>query len=238
MPSITWMQRAVASSAAVRSLELWRAVEAQHKVTTQRLTTSLADQHLLEDILEAGKPPLAAGTEHLDYLLATPFRYPSPDGSRFRAPSDPGVWYGAVDKDAALAECGYWRWRFARAGGLTEIPATAQTVFAAGVRDVAIDLTKLPFKRHRGVWTAPDDYGQTQSLRRVVDTAGHEQIVYESVRDPNHGTCSAVLRPTAFVRRSPQARETWNLTVLAERIVWERDGATREFLSGRRAWQA
>src|SRR5690606_28809740 len=74
----------------------WRVVEVQHRASTMRLVDTLAEQRLLEDLLEQGKPPLPAEAEPLHYLLATPFRYPAPppDGSRFRGVGDPGVWYG------------------------------------------------------------------------------------------------------------------------------------------------
>ena len=46
----------------------------------------LADQKILEDIIEEAKPPVPANARHLHWLLATPFRYaPGIGGSRFRA---------------------------------------------------------------------------------------------------------------------------------------------------------
>ena len=50
---------------------------------------------MLEGILDRSKPALPETAADLHYLLATPFRYASPIGSRFRAPADAGVWYGA-----------------------------------------------------------------------------------------------------------------------------------------------
>ena len=70
----------------------------------------------------------------LHYLLATPFRYASPIGSRFRAPADPGVWYGAEKERTACAELGFWRWRFLMdATGLDSLGPSPQTVFRAGI---------------------------------------------------------------------------------------------------------
>ena len=55
---------------------------------------SLAEQELLESLLEQSKPPVPGACAKLDYLLYTPFRYPpSHYGSRFRSYADPGVWY-------------------------------------------------------------------------------------------------------------------------------------------------
>jgi hypothetical protein len=64
----------------------WRLVEAQHRVSTLKLVDSVDEQALLEDLIEAGKPPLPPECRHLHYLLSTPFRYGAayPAGSRFR----------------------------------------------------------------------------------------------------------------------------------------------------------
>jgi hypothetical protein len=50
-------------------------VEAQYLASTMRLADSLADQAVLEAVLEESKPKTPAGAEKLHYLLATPFRY-------------------------------------------------------------------------------------------------------------------------------------------------------------------
>ena len=56
----------------------WRVVEAQHVVSTLKLVDTLAEQALLEDLLEETKPPVPPECRHLHYLLATPFRYGAP----------------------------------------------------------------------------------------------------------------------------------------------------------------
>ena len=55
---------------------LLRLVESQEQVATNSLVRTLAEQALLEDLIEASKPPLPATGHGLHYLLATPFRYP------------------------------------------------------------------------------------------------------------------------------------------------------------------
>ena len=91
---------------------LWRAVEAQHVVSTMALVDSIEEQHVLERLLDETKPSIPAAAAHLHWLLFTPFRYPPPPGgSRFRGPNDPGVFYGADEIRTACAELGYWRWR-------------------------------------------------------------------------------------------------------------------------------
>jgi hypothetical protein len=220
------MPHELASEPRVSALKLWRAVEAQHAVSTLRLVDHDAGaQEVLEQILEESKPAIPAPARHLDYLLATPFRYPPPrGGSRFRAEGDPGVLYGAGHRRTACAEAGYWRWRFVRdSAGLREIAATPQTVFQFGARGRAIDLREPPYVYRSLLWTSATSYAHTQQLARTARTAGVELIRYESVRDPGHGACAAILTPAAIRPPRPLARETWYLTVTETTVLWQRD---------------
>lgn len=96
--------------------EFWRIVESQEQVATARLVDNLAEQGLLEELLEGAKPAPRPGSERLDYLLMTPFRYPPlRHGSRFGRAYEPSLLYGALAPATALAECAYYRFVF-RAG--------------------------------------------------------------------------------------------------------------------------
>jgi hypothetical protein len=228
--SNTWTPRAVGSEAFRAQRRLWRAVEAQHIASTLRLVANLQEQMLLERLLDETKPPVPAGAADLHYLLATPFRYSSPIGSRFRAPADSGIWYGAEAQRTACAELGYWRWRFLMdSEALPMLGPSPQTVFQARIRSHLIDLTQAPFKRSRADWIHPSDYAATQALAHVAREAAVEAIRYESVRDPRHGGAVAVLQPACFNPRSPLQQDTWFLTVQRNTVVWQRDGETFEF---------
>ena len=76
-----------------------------------KLVDNLADQEILEGLVEATKPgvPVECGTLH--YLLSTPFRYrPYPNGSRFRrAGPTPSVYYAAEEQRTAAAETAFYR---------------------------------------------------------------------------------------------------------------------------------
>ena len=54
---------------------VFRLVEAQHRISTSRLTDSLAEEERLEALIEQAKPSLPDAARGLHYLLATPFRY-------------------------------------------------------------------------------------------------------------------------------------------------------------------
>jgi hypothetical protein len=200
-----------------------------------RLVDSLAEQALLENILEESKPKLPAGAEKLHYLLATPFRYRPHTGSRFRAPFDAGVWYGAEEVRTALAEKSYWRMRF-----LIDSPGTPDllkpvphTLFRAAVRTTkALDLTAPPLVRDRAQWVHRTSYQATQTLGSLARKAGIEGIRYESVRDAEHAACVAVLTPTAFRRPKPSGQQTWFIAASRSSVRCakdERDGPTWEF---------
>ena len=237
MSSSTWTPRAVASEAKTCELTLWRAVEAQHVVATRALVDSLAEQEVLESVLEASKPRVPAECAGFDYLLYTPFRYPPPArGSRFRSYDDPGIWYGAEAVRTSCAELGYWRWRFVMdSHGLTRLDGVAHTVFQAVARGKSVDLRKEPFVRDAGMWGNPDDYGACHGLARVARAAEAQIIRYASVRDPEHGGCGAVLDCRAFSGTGGvRQRQSWFLTVDRQRASWVRSGtrnaATYEFL--------
>jgi hypothetical protein len=199
-----------------------------------RLVANVEEQMLLEKLLEQSKPPLPPSVRGLHYLLATPFRYTSPVGSRFRSPAESGIWYGAEAQRTACAELGYWRWRFlVDSAALEALGPSPQTVFRAGIDARWVDLTQAPFKRAHAQWTHPDNYGPTQEFARVARRANIDAIRYASVRDPEHGAAVAVLSP-CFKPRQPLEQQAWFLTVRRETVIWQREGETYEFDA--RAW--
>jgi len=199
-----------------------------------RLTDSLEEQAALEVVLEESKSPLPPAVRKLHYLLATPFRYRPHNGSRFRSPLEAGVWYGAEALRTALAEKSYWRLRFLLdSPGTPDLKPVPHTAFQAAVRSTAaLDLTRGPFTRDRAVWTHRSSYAGTQALAVTARAAQVEIIRYESVRDPQHAACAAVLSPAAFGRGKPRGLETWFIAASRERVRCARDergGATWEF---------
>lgn len=190
------------------------------------LVDSVAEQAVLERLVEASKPPVPRDVAALGlhWLLFTPFRYaPPPGGSRFRGPNDPGVFYGADQPRTACAEVGYWRWRHLRdSPELAAMPQRPQTVFRVPVTGNAVDLRAQPFERDRATWTHRTDYAGCQALARAARDAGVQWLRYESVRDSRHGGCGAVLDAAAFASRAPVEQQGWLLTVTRTRVVWQR----------------
>jgi len=209
---------------------VWRAVEAQHDVATMPLVDSLEEQRELEQLLERSKPSLPPECRGLHWLLFTPFRYPPlPSGSRFRGPADPGVFYAALQERTACAELGFWRWRFLMESPALEALATKrQTVFRCAIAGPAVNLTTPPLVARRAQWTDPRDYSICQALARSARDEAVQIIVYESVRDPEHGDAVGVLTAQAFARPGPQEAHTWLLTVNRRCVIWRLDSVLEE----------
>ena len=217
MSSSTWTPAALSSEARQLAGTCWRLVEAQHHVSTLKLVDSVAEQELLEELIEATKPALPPECRDLHYLLSTPFRYGSvyPAGSRFRrAGMSEGVFYAAETPRTAVAEIAFYRLLFFAKSPDTPWPANAAeyTAFSTGYKTKkAIDLTKGKFEVDKAKWTNLTDYSHCQKFADVARAAKIEVIRYESVRDPGHGMNLALLSCRAFVSSKPIDQQTWHI---------------------------
>lgn len=200
---------------------LWRGVEAQHQVATMRLVDDLAEQDLLEQLLEASKPPLPQGARGAHYLVATPFRYVSPQPSRFRRPNEPGVWYGADEAATVAAEVAFWRWRFLMdSDALRSQQVIAELTFFQAVFDgTELDITQPPWSGQRDTWRA-NDYTQCHALAAALRglAAPPQAIRYESARREG-GLCQAVFDPQALSMPKPAIQQTWVCKTTAQRVL-------------------
>jgi hypothetical protein len=231
MSANTWTPTALVSEFVGWQGAGWRAVEAQHKVATMGLVHgNVGAQAVLEDILEGIKPVLPPEVKGLHWLLATPFRYwPLPGGSRFRRREDPGVFYGAEERETACAEAGYWRLKFWNESTFLSqqpksIPVTLFEFHAATPR--ALDLSRPPLVEDRTLWMLPDDYTSTQALADSARQASAEVLRYESVRRLN-GRCLAILSPVAFrsvAESLSNNQQSWSLLINPpHQLVWQRE---------------
>lgn len=199
--------------------------------STMKLVDSAAEQNMLEALLDNSKPAYPNTAAKLDYLLATPFRYPTrKGGSRFRGANDPGVFYGAESVATAAAELGYWRWRFLLdAPALTHIEPVAHTAFQVALKAQAVDLRKHPFNADAS-WVHKSDYGPTQAFAQLVREVALGCIVYQSVRNPDAAWCVAVLKPDSFAEPKPRPdTQTWWLVVGQQEVIWRRDRQSLTF---------
>jgi len=217
MSSNIWTPAALSSNARRLAGICWRFVEAQHNVSTAKLTDSAADQVLLERLIETTKPRVPAECEHLNYLLSTPFRYgaPYPRGSRFRkAGITEGVFYAAEAADTAAAEITFHRLLFFAESPATPWPGNPGefTAFAAEFASGrSIDLTRKPLAADQALWMHPTDYGASQALAEAARSAAIDIIRYDSVRDPQHRAGIALLTCHVFTKSEVVSRQTWRI---------------------------
>lgn len=186
-------------------------------VSTMSLVDTIAEQQLLEQLLEESKPPVPPECRHLHYLLSTPFRYGAayPAGSRFRrAGLTPGVFYASRSVATAVAEMAFRRLLFFAESPDTPWPANAgeYTAFAVRFRTAAgLDLMAAPFDRQPGRWSHPTDYTACQALADAARTAGVQVVAYASARAPGRNV--ALFTCAAFGSRAPLDRQVWRLHV-------------------------
>jgi len=220
MSSSIWTRCAGASEIRALRLAPWRAVEAQHQVSTRKLVDSVEEQHLLEDLIDRAKPPDRAGGK-VHYLLSTPFRYPPLKyGSRFGSRFDSGIWYGSESRRTMFAEVAYYRCVFlehtaADLGALT----TQLTAFRVRARSArGVDLVAPPFDAHHHAIASPVRYAASQALGADMRGAGVELFRYPSARDRG-GVNVGAFTPAVFGTAKPRDFETWHCT--ANRMVVE-----------------
>jgi hypothetical protein len=214
MSSSIWTRCAGDSELRPLRLSPWRAVEAQHLVSTRKLVDSADEQALLEELIERAKPPQTIGTG-THYLLATPFRYPPLRyGSRFGTRHERGIWYGSETRETAFAEVSYYRLLFLEGTSADLGVVTTQlTVFRVQARsDRAIDLVAAPFDAHRDVIASKVRYDEAQTLGATMRQAGVELFRYPSARDTRGGVNVGAFTPVVFGRSKPRELETWHCT--------------------------
>jgi len=170
MSSTIWTREELLASSLVIEAVAWRAVEAQHRVSTMKLVDSLEEQAALERVLEETKPPVPADCAHLHYLLFSPFRYArsNPHASRFRRAGAPlGVFYASASPETAIVEIVFYRFLFYAESPATPLPGNAAeyTAFAVQLRaDPGLDLARPPMSAHLAAWARASDYAPCHAL--------------------------------------------------------------------------
>jgi len=209
-----WTSTALASEHRVYRGKIWRLVEGQHRISTNRLASDSATQAFLEELAEEVKPELPESARHLHFLLATPFRYGHRSASRFRrADERPGIFYAAEAEATAIAETAYWSLRFfSRSPGFVPPTTTVEyTSFHVRVAtDRALDLTQSPFAEREADWTAPDDYAACQALATEARVAATALIRTLSVRVEGRKCNVVIFDPKAFEDAAPVIHRTWH----------------------------
>ena len=206
----------------------WRMVEAQHRISTLKLVDTVEEQALLEELVDAAKPPRPPEPEFegLHYLLATPFRYPPlRHGSRFGRRHQRGVFYGARAPRTAMAEVAYYRLWFVE-GSAAELDhlETEHTLLRFGYRTRrGVDLLRPEFAHLHAELASTRSYATTHAVGDLLREHAVDAFRTPSARDPDGGVTVALLSPRAFTRKEPEGdTPTWVSTTTARQVVFRR----------------
>jgi len=219
----------------------WRIVEAQEMTATRKLVDSLEEQIILEDLIEAGKPPVLA--EYLNYhpLLYTPFRYPPLQyGSRFGKKIEPSLWYGSLELNTAFSEKAFYLFNFLNASAAKfGIVSPQFTAFSVHVQSShGIQLTGDSFAHYTALISKPNSYKASQVLGAAMREAGVEAFTYYSARVKNKGINIGLFTPKAFQYKKPDeySFQSWQCIATRDLIEFRRVSAmvseTKRFTLG------
>lgn len=192
---------------------LFRLVESQQQVATLGYVDTLEEQALLEDMLEAVKPPYLESTTHLHYLLKTPFRYPPLKwGSRFGSVHENSIFYGGCSVKTTLFESAYYRFVFlySMQGNLIKPKLRSEhTLFSVDYKtDRGVQLEKAPFDTHQAELIHSSNYHACQQLGEAMRQAEVKAFTYKSARAET-GNCVGLFTPEPFVQDKPKDTSHW-----------------------------
>jgi hypothetical protein len=202
---------------------VFRMVEAQHRISTSRLTASLADEERLEQLIEQVKPALPEAARKLHYLLATPFRYGHRSASRFRKAGErPGAFYASESAKTCITEMAYWRLRFFAASPAARLPATTTEFLMfriALAAERALDLTRPGFAKYREKWADKNSWEETQRFGGLARAIAAQLIRYASARDDSDGINIALFDPGCFTAPVPTSEGTWHFRFQDDKLI-------------------
>ncbi len=204
---------------------LSRIVENQSQVVTLKLVDTLAEQQVLEALLEESKPKAPATPANAHYLLTTPWRYPPLRwGSRFGSRFEPSLFYGSLGTYALLSEAAYYRFVFLEGPDtpFADRLVSQHTVFEARYNtQCGYDLSKPPFSRRRQVIAHKSSYQATQALGSAMREAGIEGFVFPSARTVKAGLNIALLQPRALRSKKPLSTRRTLCEAIFERVSFK-----------------
>lgn len=187
----------------------FRLVESQETIATMEIVSNLEKQSILEEMLDSdSKPSYRAGTEHLHYLLSTPFRYPPlKHGSRFGGRFEPSLFYGGTSELVALCEAAFYRFYFyndMEYAPKHEFIQSQHTLFKFQYKsNTGVKLQDDPFNRYEDILRDPINYKPTQKLGTKMRKANVKAFEYRSSRDQSRNINIALFDASSLISRKP-----------------------------------
>lgn len=196
-----------------------RIVERQEDSATTRITEDLVEQQMLEEMLEDNKPGTLNSS--ISYLLGTPFRYPPLDyGSRFGTRHDRWIFYGSLDTETCLRECGYYRFKllFDMAVPPPNPVNCEHTMFSVQLTaGRCVDLFAPAYSPIRKDLVSVESYETTHRVGQKARAANAQMLVFQSAR--GSGKNVAVFEDSVFTSE-PLNQRLWMSQVRADRVMF------------------
>ena len=233
--SFTWYGISIEDHIQPLSGRGYRLVENQEEIASTEIVTTLEEQAILEEMLETlSKPKLRSGTESLNYLLSTPFRYPPlQNGSRFGTKQEPSLFYGGTTVDVTLCEGAYYRFFFYH--DMEDPPIdgalkSQHTLFDFSYQTGAgIKLQGSPFDSHRIILRDPANYTETQALGSGMRETEIKAFEYISARDTNMGINIALYDETPLTCIGPINTSACLCQTEIDKVTYSIDGKIASF---------
>ncbi len=210
-----------------------RLVESQELTATLALADTLAEQDVLEAIIDAAKPPAPADCRNKHYLLSTPFRYPPlRHGSRFGRRTERGILYAARQMLTCMAEVAYYRfcWWHDMLIPPPKPIDSCHTLFEFSYRtDSGIDLSSYQHAEIGALLADPAHYRATQNLGSRLREQRAELLVYPSARCLQNGRNIAIFSPLAVFSSVPEMPQTVLCHTRGERVFFVQSDKRYEF---------
>ncbi len=199
-----------------------RLVETQEVAATMHLVDDLDEQYLLEQMLDEVKPRYREGTEHMHYLLKTPFRYPPLKyGSRFGSRLLPSFFYASEDEHGTLGEVAYYRFVFLQHMQVAyDKPIRSQhMMFSLAVNtNNTADLGLANFSSIKSQLLSVDHYQFSQSVGHYLQSEAKVHVIrYPSARIKT-GVNVAIAAPQAIMSKEPESCQNWLCLTLADKV--------------------
>ncbi len=210
-----------------------RLVESQELTATLALADTLAEQDVLEAIIDEAKPLAPPDCRNKHYLLSTPFRYPPlRHGSRFGRKTERGILYAARQMVTCMAEVAYYRfcWWHDMLIAPPKPIDSCHTLFEFSYRtDSGLDLSSYHHAEIGPLLADPVDYRATQSLGLRLREQSAELLVYPSARCLQNGRNIAIFSPLAVFSSVPEMPQTVLCHTRGERVFFVQSDKRYEF---------
>lgn len=190
-----------------------RFVETQEVAATMKLVDDLDEQYLLEQMLDEVKPRYRADTEHMHYLLKTPFRYPPLKyGSRFGTRLLPSFFYASENEHTVLAEVAYYRFVFFHHLQVPyQHPVQSQhMMFSLQINtSQCADLSSGHFDPVKVALISVDSYQFCQTVGQYLQLEQQVAVIRYCSARSDEGINIAIAMPQAITSKEPESCQNW-----------------------------